>query len=173
MSEELFQYSNSGEPKRLVKEFVEEVVTSLRWVTDEAAKIPLPDKSAGPGAGDEATTETKTTKSTKEGKDAKKSRSSRKGQKQDYDAILQQKVRVEKEQLWQSLLNVTLSLFADGNRDPTRKSKTNSPLPTESPESLSVYHRMEILALLKRARAAYGRTALCLSGGAMMGKQCL
>ena len=30
-------------------------------------------------------------------------------------------------------------------------------------------HREQLLTFLKRARAAYGRTALCLSGGAMMG----
>ena len=30
-------------------------------------------------------------------------------------------------------------------------------------------HREKIKNFLKRARAAYGRTALCLSGGAMMG----
>ena len=30
-------------------------------------------------------------------------------------------------------------------------------------------HREKVKTFLKRARAAYGRTALCLSGGAMMG----
>ncbi|KAG7347069.1 patatin-like phospholipase [Nitzschia inconspicua] len=33
----------------------------------------------------------------------------------------------------------------------------------------SMAHREQLLVFLKRARAAYGRTALCLSGGAMMG----
>jgi predicted acylesterase/phospholipase RssA/uncharacterized membrane protein len=33
----------------------------------------------------------------------------------------------------------------------------------------SIAHQEQLLIFLKRARAAYGRTALCLSGGAMMG----
>ncbi|KAL3921058.1 MAG: hypothetical protein SGILL_002949 [Bacillariaceae sp.] len=33
----------------------------------------------------------------------------------------------------------------------------------------TIAHREQLVVFLKRARAAYGRTALCLSGGAMMG----
>jgi predicted acylesterase/phospholipase RssA len=39
----------------------------------------------------------------------------------------------------------------------------------EKPEKLPHFRKEELVAFLKRARAAYGRTALCLSGGAMMG----
>jgi len=39
----------------------------------------------------------------------------------------------------------------------------------KSVKRLPACHREEVKIFLKRARAAYGRTALCLSGGAMMG----
>lgn len=45
MSEELFSYTNTGEPKHIVKEFVQEVVLTLKWVTDEAIRISTPIES--------------------------------------------------------------------------------------------------------------------------------
>jgi hypothetical protein len=36
MSEESFSMTNTGKPKQVVEEFVQEVATTLRWVTDEA-----------------------------------------------------------------------------------------------------------------------------------------
>lgn len=42
MSEDMFSFTNTGEPKNLVAEFVEEVAKTLKWVTDEARKTPLP-----------------------------------------------------------------------------------------------------------------------------------
>jgi hypothetical protein len=34
------RYSNTGEPKVIVKEFIEEVCTTMHWITDEALKAP-------------------------------------------------------------------------------------------------------------------------------------
>ncbi len=47
------------------------------------------------------------------------------------------------------------------------KSETQNKIPLE--QNLKLQHREQVKTFLKRARAAYGRTALCLSGGAMMG----
>jgi hypothetical protein len=154
MTEDLFSYSNTGEPKQIVKEFVEELVTSLHWLTSEAEKISL--------QAYDATVDLVTL-------------SPRPEQKLAYDEILNETVRKEKENLWKkSLVAATLDLVGSG-----KKSTGEVTPPNGRKESadvargpLSHYHRMEVLAFLKRARAAYGRTALCLSGGAMMGTFC-
>lgn len=39
MSYEIFSFTNCGEPKHIVKEFIYEVETTLQWVTDQAKKI--------------------------------------------------------------------------------------------------------------------------------------
>jgi hypothetical protein len=44
MAEEQFCYTNTGEPKYIVEEFLEEVVKTLKFVTEEAKKIPLQKK---------------------------------------------------------------------------------------------------------------------------------
>jgi len=46
MSYEIFSYTNTSEPKKLVKEFINEVETTLRWVTHQAQSIPISDRSA-------------------------------------------------------------------------------------------------------------------------------
>jgi Patatin-like phospholipase len=162
MSEDLFAYSNTGEPKSIVKEFIREVVTSLHWLAIEAAKVSLGEAATSPPL---------------PASDSWLDLQSL-GQKQVYEEILQQTVREEKEKLWKSLITSTLTLFGDGAESPNRAnagtddSAPNSSIEkTKESESLSVFHRLEVLSFLKRARAAYGRTALCLSGGAMMGEE--
>ena len=158
MSWDLFSYSNSGEPKYIVREFVEEVVTSLHFLTNEASKVSLEGIS----------------------EEEMELILHQKGEQQAYEEILQKKVREEKRKLWQSLLS--FNLFSDKKDGSPGRSKrlsgTNlsgmsfsaSEEQSEAHGSLSIFHRMEVLLFLKRARAAYGRTALCLSGGAMMGR---
>lgn len=142
MSEDLFSFSNTGEPKDIVNAFVEKVVTTARWLASEAARVPLPERLGENSDG----------------------LSTPRVQKEMYDEILQQTVREEKNKLWQSLFNAaTLNLFA------SEDGEANEHNGSLSRASHSVYHRLEVLSFLKRARAAYGRTALCLSGGAMMG----
>lgn len=153
MTEDLFSYSNTGEPKQIVKEFVEELVTSLHWLTSEAEKISL---HGYDGTVDLAL-------------------SPRPEQKLAYDEILNETVRKEKENLWKkSLVAATLDFVGVGKKStgevtPPHGRKSSTDI-ARGP--LSHYHRTEVLAFLKRARAAYGRTALCLSGGAMMGTYC-
>jgi len=164
MSWDLFSYSNSGEPKQIVREFVEEVVASLHFLTNEASKVPLDDIVS---------------------EEEMELGSVQKGEQQAYEMLLHKKVREEKTKLWQSLISATLNVFNDkkdgspGRRgskhgSPSRSRQAsggnlNGEAAAKSHGSLSIFHRMEVLLFLKRARAAYGRTALCLSGGAMMG----
>jgi hypothetical protein len=176
MSEDLFSYTNTGEPKYIVKEFIQEVVNTLHWITDEANKT------------SEVTVGSET--------DAKLS----------YEKRFERKVRVEKVKVWKSLLSwATLSFnepgaaaaAAEGKTDEATTPKANrvqrnktlsrtrsgssqennfALSSAESHESdnamprvLPRFHKEQLITFLKRARAAYGRTALCLSGGAMMG----
>jgi hypothetical protein len=153
MSEDLFSYSNTGEPKQIVTEFVEEVVTSLHWLTSEAEKISM--QGYDPSSPFDFIPQ-----------------SPRPEQKQVYDDILHQRTRQERENLWKKTL-VTATIDMTGSTGnhisgyvTPPNGKDNS---TAKRGPLSLCHRMEVLSFLKRARAAYGRTALCLSGGAMMG----
>jgi hypothetical protein len=167
MSEDLFSYSNTGEPKLIVKEFIHEVVTSLYWLTCEADKVSLDGSTADEKSDNESIPQTP-----------------RKDDQKVYEEILHKKVREEREKLQKSIITSTLNLFGDGreNHSIAKANGGKSPVSTQNINrgndssatkargSLSVIHRLEVLAFLKRARAAYGRTALCLSGGAMMGK---
>ena len=159
MSWDLFSYSNTGEPKQIVRDFVEEVVTSLHYLAGEASMVPLGRK-------------------TNVSEEAMELASLSDGEKQVFDEILQRKVQAEKTKLWQSLVAGAFNMFGE-KKDGSPGRSGSIILDQESRQvsatqrskgSLSVLHRMEILLFLKRARAAYGRTALCLSGGAMMGR---
>jgi len=55
------------------------------------------------------------------------------------------------------------------NGQSQRSLRPGVPRPMSQPQQLPSFHRERVLNFLKRARTAYGRTALCLSGGAMMG----
>ena len=39
MSSDLFSYSNTGEPKRIVKDFLQEVITTLPWITEQTIRV--------------------------------------------------------------------------------------------------------------------------------------
>jgi len=61
----------------------------------------------------------------------------------------------------------TAGLLGEGkNKSP--KTPRYESFETEYRHRLRMQHRNLVKTFLKRARAAYGRTALCLSGGAMM-----
>ena len=150
MSEDLFSYSNTGEPKYIVSEFVEEVEMTLFWVTEEAMRLPSADDNSFVA-------------------------------KESYDKRFERKVRKEKHKLLSSLIHATLYFVELMKDEDTRASESSCNLSVSSDRStgsndnltadsnsLPAFHREAVLAFLKRARAAYGRTALCLSGGAMM-----
>lgn len=144
MSEDLFAYSNTGQPKEIVAEFIREVVRTLRWITDEALRV----EGHGPGSSEQLRA---------------------------YEDKLQQQVRGEKDKLWKALVDSVVKQQKSGElkskgsfTSDSDASPPTSPSRPPTPE-LPPCHREQVLAFLKRARAAYGRTALCLSGGAMMG----
>lgn len=158
MSEDLFSYANTGEPKRVVHEFVEEVVSCARWLTDQVAN-PLT---------------TRRSSQQQEQLGGNNSNFDQQQQKQHYDAMLHKTVTDEKTKLWQSVLSATLSLLGTPTSDDDCCTDIDddscSAAPHQTPDrSLTVFHRQQVLEFMKRARASYGRTALCLSGGAMMG----
>jgi hypothetical protein len=147
MSEDLFSYSNTGEPKAIVREFIDEVVSTLHWITDEALRVGSLKESS-------------------------------KDDIERYELRLHQKVVGEKKKLFESLIDATMSFLdkKDQKRDGTASMSSNEcsidatlNTPIQSSKTLPAFHREQVLMFLKRARAAYGRTALCLSGGAMMG----
>ena len=176
MSEDLFSFTNTGEPKEIVTEFVEEVAQTLRWITDEAiSRIPPTQERQNNSL------------------DAMDDKA-----KQSYAKSLERKVKNEKEKIWKSLISWATLTFnkegdpiferieniqAVGSRGDTSPSSPRSgggdinsrgagsggSLGCNIPGALPAFHKEQLIGFLKRARAAYGRTALCLSGGAMMG----
>jgi predicted acylesterase/phospholipase RssA len=168
MSEDLFSYSNSGQPKKIVSDFLNCVVTTMHWVTQQAAKIPIPPPSTTTGS------TTNTTSS-------------------NLTVNMQEEVRKEKDRLWKSLVELfdpnlrrrnhpssasldtsTNNSQNDNSHDTTKNDNDahddkNGGDDDDAPMELPGVRREQVLSFLKRARAAYGRTALCLSGGAMMG----
>lgn len=157
MSEDLFSYSNTGEPKQLVTNFIDEVVTTVEWLTEEAEKIVPTTSAIIPATPIRPRTPTQLEMTDEEVNG-----------KEEYGRALQQKKNDEKEKLWKSLMNVSLNLPVEdiSSYDHCPESNTDNVL---NDASLPVFHRDEVFVFLKRARAAYGRTALCLSGGAMAG----
>jgi predicted acylesterase/phospholipase RssA len=137
MSGDLFSYTNTGEPKHIVNEFIDEVSTCARWLTDECNRLSHNNRT--PKSQEEST-------------------------RLAYDCMLQKTVIEEKKMLWQSVLATSIQMAGLASNVIERHD-----LPPTPKELMSDFHRQEVLAFLKRARASYGRTALCLSGGAMMG----
>jgi hypothetical protein len=156
MSDDLFSYTNCGEPKKIVIEFIDEVEKTLQWVTEEI-------KQSCPCY-------------------VLEERPDCKQEKIDIDRLLRSKTEEEEQKLIQSLLSwATLGILGKsgeskegGDSDtngidsaPTVVSDLNHVRGEEYIKNLVL--REKVKTFLKRARAAYGRTALCLSGGAMMG----
>eukprot|EP00980_Cylindrotheca_fusiformis_P011022 scaffold2533_cov137-Cylindrotheca_fusiformis.AAC.10 len=144
MSEDLFSYTNTGEPKFIVKEFIDEVTTTLNWITDEALSLEHPSQSED-------------------------------DENFHYEKTLDKKVKNEKEKLWKSVMAwAALSFHEDdpnraaipreikGSGDSVGSTLEDKPLPSST-------HKQQLIEFLKAGRSAYGRTALCLSGGAAMG----
>lgn len=157
MSEDMFSFTNTGEPKLIVKEFIDQVTETLHWITDEAIRLQPPEQMSSTSDVDA---------------------------KAKYTKNLERKVHNEKDRIWKSLLSWATLNFADGDgpgvvRKPeiitrprlsTADRSTGSGSDNEGvPARLPLFHQEQLVTFLKRARAAYGRTALCLSGGAMMG----
>ena len=145
MSEDMFSFTNSGEPKELVTEFIEEVTKTLEWVTEEVRK--------------KSQLSVDTTLLQKE--------------KSEIERELKSKAALEHEKMQSFLGWATLNFrgYPDKDHKKNEMDSTFAPSPHTEDEEMAhnVMMREKIKTFLKRARAAYGRTALCLSGGAMMG----
>ncbi|KAL7580584.1 hypothetical protein ACA910_003705 [Epithemia clementina (nom. ined.)] len=129
MSPDLFCYSNTGEPKRLVKDFIQQVIETVYWITDQTRQQQQPTNSdyhhADPNDKDDD---------------------------DDNDDETHGPTRLSFHS------RNTTSHFPS----PPTSSRSDQQLQQQQQQQL-------VLAVLQRARASYGRTALCLSGGAMMG----
>jgi hypothetical protein len=167
MSEDMFSFTNCGEPKQVVSEFVEEVAKTLQWVTEEVRRK---SQQSSEGSVDAIPVALEKIDETN-GKS--------------FDQELKSKMQQEQTKINRSLISwATLGILKVGD-EKTEKPKANATtqptavVPT-TPTTVNVPRnddehaknlilREKIKTFLKRARAAYGRTALCLSGGAMMG----
>jgi len=161
MQEEMFSYLNTGEPKQLVVDFIAEVETTLFWLTDEVRKKarPPPDDSMPP----------------------KECRDNAASLKQQLDFELETKVHDERNKLFGQMLSwATLGILGGddsehsggkGNDEKEKQKDIRDDQPNgNAREEFEQYLVLmeKVKTFLKRARAAYGRTALCLSGGAML-----
>jgi uncharacterized membrane protein len=170
MSEDMFSYTNAGEPKVVVEEFVTEVARTLRWVTEvvmESSTIEQQHVEMQKGVSRSTTNTNHITENDKEV----------------VERELKAKRQSEENKLYASLMQwATLNILnaQNGKEDTNGSAKSissvpSTPTPTiQQSNTIPTNHknlilRTKIKTFLKRARAAYGRTALCLSGGAMMG----
>jgi len=103
MSEDLFSYTNTGEPKHLVKDFIDEVTKTLHWITDESIRV------------------------------MRESKSEDEREQLQYQRRLEQKVRGEKDRLWKAVVSwATLSLVGDEeHQESTQSSRQPQSSPRE------------------------------------------
>jgi hypothetical protein len=183
MSESLFRKTYTGEPKYLVTEFIEEVSRTLHWVTEQVMSA----DAAGDGR-------TKLDNNGEALKTYEKSfkRKARNEREHLRKSLIGLTINVD-------TLNFhadnddenkdaeKMDEKGSTNEAPSSTHAARKGSPTKSRASVAVTHghlmsaasgvgsdptmahREQLLMFLKRARASYGRTALCLSGGACMG----
>ncbi|KAL9187834.1 hypothetical protein ACHAXT_006212 [Thalassiosira profunda] len=154
MSDDLFSFTNCGEPKKVVTEFIDEVVTTLQWVTEEVRSRSQPPPGVVPEFAHDSSAK-------------------------EFDKELKSKAEEEQNKMLSHMLSwATLGIL--GSKDEDEEGQGSDNVPSEAAVSglrqiskeeyaRNLVLREKIKTFLKRARAAYGRTALCLSGGAMMG----
>lgn len=154
MSEDLFSYTNTGEPKYIVSEFIDEVTTTLDWITDDALGGLLSEIQRSSSNLSSSSSVSK------------------------YDQQLSQKTRDERDKIWKSIVNWATLNFDPNETDAQSYCSTDDSHdrnvgpdePKPNPSRTKRHHHLhQLREFLKAARAAYGRTALCLSGGAAMG----
>mmetsp|Transcript_2513 Transcript_2513/g.3812 ORF Transcript_2513/g.3812 Transcript_2513/m.3812 type:complete len:543 (+) Transcript_2513:210-1838(+) len=167
MEPDLFSYTHSGETKHIVSEFIQEVGITLRWITSIAM-------AAG---------------SLRDGEDQEQQKQE---EQVNFESELKSEAKAEKEKMEHNFvswaLSGALSLLPRDSKeedpeedmsaaDETITLKYNSAVLSPSNKNsdenskelpLKMAMQETTRSFLKRARAAYGRTALCLSGGGMM-----
>ncbi len=171
MSDDLFSFTNCGEPKRVVSEFIDEVEKTLLWVTEEVkTRYPAPTLTA---------------------MDTLERKSVDQKDQLELDRNLKSKLEDEQSKMIQHVISwATLGILGskpddektDKNKNVDGHTKPDcfDPMPMKAVTSHindatgkeyvnNLLMRDKVKTFLQRARSAYGRTALCLSGGAMMG----
>jgi len=218
MSEDLFSFTNTGEPKDIVKFFLKEIETTLRWLTQEViavkdeddesmecdfvsedsclfnedGKDDGADADAGEACGGKVV-------STRLSKDDRKKNSQvlSKHDKNLLDHAVglgsivadwagysftkeyhpstqsqsQSKSQPQPRDKTKKTIHLTKTTHETTKKNRDRRTVAEvppSPIKNDA-QKLLRQQRERVTTFLKRARAAYGRTALCLSGGAMMG----
>ena len=155
MSEDLFLYTNTGETKEVVEEFIQEVVRTIYWLTEQTAEI-------SPRGLDRRDDESSSTSSDEVA--------------EKYEETLKAAVKTKREKSQQTPMSwATLSFLKGEMKDTNEKADKTTYEPNKNDSGkkfdlkvLPKLHRETMKVFLKRARAAYGRTALVLSGGAMV-----
>lgn len=179
MSEDLFSYSNTGIPKYIVTEFFNEVTQTLHWITDEACKLPHSDRglSKQTKADRHSYEQTVKTEVRKE-KDKlwrhlvsvfEKSSSNVLDDEENYEKIEREEYFQEKKQMAQKIHQQATGCIQTAESEEEGEAIKSPRKSISVPAAVPSLHRDQVMQLLRRARTAYGRTALCLSGGAMMG----
>jgi uncharacterized membrane protein len=186
MSEDLFTKTYTGEPKFLVIEFIGEVTKTLHWVTEQVMSA----DAAGEDGGGTENDDTGEVLKSYEKSFQRKSRDEREhlwqsliglainvatlnfngddgGENKDAEKIKQ---KANTNDTPSSPTRSTASAAGTGDVDESYASVGDlMSAASEAGSGPTMAHRDQLLIFLKRARASYGRTALCLSGGAMMG----
>lgn len=137
MNEDLFSYTNSGETKYIVSVFLDEVVTTLRWMTEQCRDSHV--------------------------EQDRNERESRNMPTEKHKNLMDHVIQP-----------VSWAIHTVGNSVVGGRGQQDEAqvLHAQSTDDANKYHKLQreqVKTFLKRARASYGRTALCLSGGAMMG----
>ena len=171
MSDDLFSFTNTGEPKQVVINFINEVEKTIEWVTEEVRERSKPPPNVRKLFAENSAECLK--------------------EKNDVDEQFKNAVDQEQNKIFDHMLSwATLGILGksgdehdnninedgkekdegyDGNEPPKEVVSNLLSNSTSEEYARNLVLREKIKTFLKRARAAYGRTALCLSGGAMMG----
>eukprot|EP00557_Chaetoceros_sp_GSL56_P001704 CAMPEP_0176502854 /NCGR_PEP_ID=MMETSP0200_2-20121128/15005_1 /TAXON_ID=947934 /ORGANISM="Chaetoceros sp., Strain GSL56" /LENGTH=903 /DNA_ID=CAMNT_0017902013 /DNA_START=281 /DNA_END=2992 /DNA_ORIENTATION=- len=188
MNEDLFSFTNSGEPKFIVKEFLEEVVKTVKWLaqvssySNEASEEGVRTNEEKSEHGDKcheviAQSETQN----REAECAIKKNIVQVVM--DHAHILDHVVGPvqwalhvatgggrENGPMKQEMKKISEECRNDmSDSTSSNHEGRNSEEDIDDVDIMRKQQREQVKLFMKRARAAYGRTALCLSGGAMMG----
>lgn len=168
MNEDLFTKTYTGEPKFIVMEFINEVTLTLQWLTDQTLLMEEEQLERRDSVSYETTIQQKSLMERQKLWSSLVSLAT-------FDFSGNYKVDNSS-----SSPRDSSKKSVSSTKDHSRKSAQGRPVSpasqatgytttASSTSSIPPITRQQLLRFLKRARHAYGKTALCLSGGSMMG----
>jgi hypothetical protein len=199
MNEDLFSFTNSGEPKFIVQEFLEEVVKTVKWLAQVSSVNNCEGETLDSRHGSYETNENGSSHHSEKNDKGHETRIAPNETENHENACVVKKHLVQVVMDHAHILDHVVGpvqwaihVATGGGRENGRikeelkkisqechsdvdSTSTNHHDGQNSTEDLSDVDKMrrqqrdQVKIFLRRARAAYGRTALCLSGGAMMG----